>query len=431
VEKRLFKTQNMFTEGKQMQLFTFPNGLKLCYQHTPHNPIAHCGFIIHAGSRDDHHTPGIAHCMEHMVFKGTHKRKSFHILNRIDGVGGEINAYTTKEITAIYASVYKDFFNRAVELLFDITFHSAFPEKPLQNELKIIQEEINIYNDSPDDSIFDEFQEHVFANHPLGSNILGTNQSLPLINQSVLFSFAHTFYKPDNMVFFVSADLPLPTIQRLVDKYQQLANGYPVVKDPVFPVLRTPPAFYKSKIMTKETEHQQAYFMMGGPASEYHNPQKIAESLLMNILGGPALNSRLNLSVREKSGLAYHVESGSAHFTDTGFYHCFAGTDPKNVHALISKIKKEIQQLKNQKLGTIQLSQSINQFLGQVMLGQENHLSSVMVMAKQWLLYDRMTPLHHFAQQISSIKAETLWDVAHRLFDESLVSEITYLPTPD
>ena len=414
--------------GENLHFFTLKNGLKVLIKQVQHSHVAHCGIVINTGSRNDQDLWGIAHGMEHMLFKGTQKRKSFHILNRIDSVGGEVNAYTTKEITALYTSVYDSFFERAVELLFDISYHSTFPEKELTKEKKVIQEEIKLYQDSPDENIFDEFQDQLFKGQALGTNILGTEKSVESIQQKDLINFYNAYYKPENMVFVVASDLPEKKILRIIEKY---AYSRSISEN-------TNPYFFKnsekaSKVyienIEKETEHVQAYIILGGEASRSGSENKLKETLLMNILGGPALNSRLNLGIREKYGFTYHIEAGSTHFSDSGFYHCFAGTDKQYIDRTYELILKELSKLKENKMGSIQMLNSLNQFIGQIMISEENKLSSAMAVGRQWLQNEKLVTIHDLMQQINQFTAADLMETANRLFDQQNIAVLKYLPS--
>lgn len=416
--------------GESLLFYTLPNGLKVVFKHLPMAYVAHCGLIVHAGSRDDGSYAGVAHAMEHMLFKGTSKRKSFHILNRIDSVGGEINAYTTKEITAIYTSIYDVFLDRAIELLFDIAYHSIYPEKELKKEQQVIKEEIKMYKDSPDENIFDEFQELLFEGHSLATNILGTEATVDSLNPDILKMFASTFYKPENMVLVVASDQSKEKVMRIVEKYggETPHNG---TYNSVFGLERKVMGKVNIQKKTTETEHVQSYVVLGGEASASNSASRLKETMLLNILGGPALNSRLNLAIREKYGYTYHIEAGTTHFTDIGFYHCYAGTDAKHLERTVFLINKELEKLRTQKMGVLQLHNAINQFMGQIMVAEENKLSSVMAVGRQWLQNEQVNTLNEVMKIIQTIKAEELLDIANRLFDPSSISSLTYLPAPE
>jgi predicted Zn-dependent peptidase len=417
--------------GESLLYVTLPNGLKVLYKQLPHSNVAHCGIIVHTGSRNDDSLPGIAHCMEHMLFKGTKKRKSFHILSRIDSVGGEINAYTTKEITAYYTTIYEVFLERAIELLFDITLNSVFPSKELLKEQRVIKEEIKMYQDSPDDNIFDEFQELLFKGHPLASNILGTEETVDKITKDSLTSFAQKYYTPENMIFVIASDLPADKVLRKVEKYGMQPPSYTGSNMLFSPQKGIPFSSCNIESKTKETEHVQSYVIIGGSASPSNSEEKLKEIFLLNILGGPALNSRLNLSIREKYGFTYHIEAGTTHFSDSGFFHCYAGTDQKHLNKTVSLIKKELNKLCTEKAGTLQMHNAINQFTGQIMVSEENKLSSAMALARQWLQQENTLTIHEILSRVNSFTASELMETANRLFNENNLAQLSYIPTPD
>lgn len=418
---------NLEVIGENLIFKTLPNGLRILYKKIPHSHVAHCGLVINAGSRDDRAYMGTAHCMEHMLFKGTKKRKSFHILNRIDSVGGEINAYTTKEVTVLYSSIYEIFLERAVELLFDVAYHSVFPQKELHKEIKVIKDEINMYEDSPDDHIFDEFQELIFKGHPLANNILGTENSLDTITPKILKDFTSTYYKPENMVFVVVSDLPAEKIFKKIEKYActEPAATYQSLN---FGDTRKPFKKIHIESIVKKTDFAQSYVMLGGEATKSNSPDRLKETLLMNILGGPALNSRLSLAIREKYGFTYNIEAGSTHFSDVGFFHCFAGTDNKHLDKTIGLIRKELKKLTQQKFGKLQMQNALNQFTGQIMLAEENKLSSAIALGRQWLQGDNLFTLKEILTQVNQITAEDLLETANRLFKEDNLGMLSYIP---
>lgn len=429
--QKLFKSASQIEIlGENLIFKTLPNGLRILYKKIAHSHVAHCGLVINAGSRDDASFMGAAHCMEHMLFKGTKRRKSFHILNRIDSVGGEINAYTTKEITVIYSSLYEIFLDRAVELIFDVAYNSVFPAKELTKERKVIKDEIRMYEDSPDDNIFDEFQEIIFKGHPLAGNILGTTQSLDTIYSKTLKDFTATFYRPENMVFVVVSDLPAEKIFRKVEKY---AMQQPLRSDNAskFDIKRVKCSGFNVQTQIKETDHVQSYVVLGGKASESKSPERLKETLLLNILGGPALNSRLSLAIREKYGFTYNIEAGTTHFTDIGFFHCFAGTDNVHHKKTISLIYKELDRLKNTKLGTLQMHNALNQFTGQIMLAEENKISSAIALGRQWMQGESIMTLKEILEYVNAITSEQLQETANRLFDKDKMSLLSYIPSKE
>jgi predicted Zn-dependent peptidase len=416
--------------GESLYFHTLPNGLKIVFKHLPLSYVAHCGLIVHAGSRDDANYAGVAHAMEHMLFKGTQKRKSFHILNRIDSVGGEINAYTTKEVTAIYTSIYDLFLDRAVELLFDIAYHSIYPEKELKKEQQVIKEEIKMYKDSPDENIFDEFQELLFEGHSLATNILGLEKTVDSLDPSILRAFASVFYKPENMVLVIASDRSKEKVMKIIEKYGGETPTYDSDLD-CFSQVRKKITTTSVQRKEVETEHVQSYVVLGGLASSSQSDDRLKETMLLNILGGPALNSRLNLAIREKYGYTYHIEAGTTHFSDIGFYHCYAGTDAKHLERTVYLINKEFEKLRTQKMGVLQLHNAINQFMGQIMVAEENKLSSVMGIGRQWLQNEKIYTLNEIMKIVQTIRSEDLLEISNKLFAPSSISSLTYLPSPE
>jgi predicted Zn-dependent peptidase len=422
----LNNTNRIELPGEKLIFHTFSDGSKMLYKQVPHSHIIHVGVLINAGSVNDGNLSGLSHCIEHMLFKGTQKRKSFHILNRLDSVGGELNAYTTKEVTCIYASAHDRFFDRSTELLVDLIFNSVFPEKELKKEKKVIAEEINLYLDTPDENIFDEFQEMIFQNHPLGSNILGTIDTVDKIERNDIFDFCKKWYHPENMVWVVAGDFPskkvIHTIQKALDKRE--GGGMPENFSPK-ELKKVSPIILNHK---KETDHVQGYVIIGGEASCSNDEARFDEYFLLNILGGQGMNSRLNLSIREKHGFAYHVEAGSSHFREAGYFHCFASIDKKNINKCIKLIHKELNLLKTKKMGILQLHQAKNQFAGQIMMAEENKLSSALSMGKQFLQYGKLETLPEIMKKIDKISAEQMLETANRLFVEKKLSSLVFIP---
>ena len=296
------------------QTHTLSNGIRII--HKPDmSAVAYCGIVINTGSRDEaDDEQGMAHFLEHMLFKGTEKRRSGHIINRLEHVGGELNAYTSKEETVVYAGVLKEYFERAMELISDIVLHSNFPQKEIDKEVVIILDEIQSYNDSPSELIYDDFEELLFDNHPIGHNILGKSELLEKYSTEDAFRFVKKHYRPEEIVFFALGDLNFKQLIRWAEKYMHTECAENKVSE------RISPTSYKpiKKEINKNTH--QVHFMMGNRAYDLYHPDRMGMYLLNNILGGPGMNSLLNLSLREKNGLVYNVESSYQPFTDTGMW---------------------------------------------------------------------------------------------------------------
>lgn len=402
-------------------LHTLPNGLRIVYKHSPLSGVTHLGYTIDAGSRDDGALPGTAHCFEHMLFKGTRKRNAWHIINRLEIVGGEMNAFTTKEITVLYASVTNLYAERALELLTDLTFHSTFPEKELEKEKKIIAEEINMYLDTPEENIFDEFQEMVFEGHSLAPNILGTPDSLKKISSDDLRTFHSDYYHPGNIVLSISSQLPFEKFIRWTEKQNIQANKtFTGIDRPSFKL-------YAPKQHEKKTEHVQCHAILGNICYPCDHDKRYSMLLLNNILGGPGMNSRLNLSVREKYGYTYNVESGYTAFRDTGLFHCYLSTEKKNLKKAVDLIRKEMQLLKDNKLSKLQLDNAHRQFNGQLSLSEENRMNIMLMLGKNTAQGYPIETLDEVINKINSISSEELIETANEIFDFDKMSYLAYV----
>ena len=340
-----------------MDLFlnTLDNGIRLVHYRIP-GLVAHCGLIINTGSRDETISEhGIAHFIEHMLFKGTKKRKAYHILSRLEDVGGELNAYTTKEETAIHASFLKEDYERAIELISDISFNSVFPEKEIEKEKDVVIEEINSYLDNPSELIFDDFEELIFSNQPIGRNILGTPDSVKSFSQKSIKSFISKNYNTSQMVFCSVGNIADEKILKLFRlNFENIVTEKQAEK-----INRS--WLYKPASVTKKMNTYQNHCIMGNLAYDLKDNRRMGMFLLNNILGGQGLNSRLNLSLREKHGFAYNVESSYSPYNDTGIFSIYFGTDSQYLNKSIAIALIELGKLRNTKLGTIQLSKAKSQ----------------------------------------------------------------------
>ena len=402
-------------------IHTLNNGLRIVYKQAPNTSVTHLGFNIHAGSRDDGKLPGTAHCFEHMLFKGTKKRTAYNIINRLEVVGGEMNAFTTKELTVIYASVINVYAERALELLADLTFNSTFPAKELEKEKKVIAEEINMYLDTPEENIFDEFQEMVFAGHSLAPNILGTPESLKRIGSRHLLEFHKDFYHPENVVLSVSSDLPLKKILNWAEKHCRTKDySFTKKKRPSFKV-------YAPKSESKKTDHIQCHAILGNICYPHQHAYRLPMLLLNNILGGPGMNSRLNLSLREKHGYTYNVESGFTAFKDTGLFHCYLSSEKKNLQKSVDLVYKELKKLKHIKLSEVQLHHAKTQFNGQIALSEENRMNLMLLLGKNVVQGYPVETLQEVIHKINAVKASVLLEIANEVFDFDKMSYLAYI----
>jgi len=377
-----------------------------------------------AGSRDETAKEmGMAHFIEHLFFKGTHKRKSIHVLNRLEVVGGELNAYTSKDKTCVYASVNSDYFARTAELLSDIVFHSNFPEKEISKERNVIHEEIDMYLDSPEENILDLFQEMAFKDHPLGFNILGTHASLNTFKREDILGFYGAWYVPEKMVFVYSGPKTLKQTVRILNQHIlpiPSANGQ-AKKRQYFDAKAFSP-FHAEE----ETPHVQTYLTLGGLAPTNQDENRSAMAFLTNIIGGPGLNSRLNLSIRERHGFAYDVEANYQAMKDIGLFHIYVGTDGKHLKKAQDLIRKELKFWRTKGLSSAQLQRYKNQFKGQILMGEENR-SGLILSAGKMLLDNRpIDSLETIFQRIDAITPMHLMDLANRYLNDEQLGSLVF-----
>ncbi len=399
---------------------TLKNGIRLIHKPAD-SPVGHFGIIINTGSRDERDNEhGLAHFIEHSVFKGTQKRKAFHILSRIEDVGGELNAYTTKEETALYSTFLAEFYDRTAELLSDILFNSIYPEKELQREKEVVTEEINSYKDSPSDLIFDDFEELVFDGHPIARNILGTKKKLKSFNRESIFRFIENNYHTDQMVIGSVGRIDFAELVKMTEKYFGSAEAKIRTKE------RQKFTHYIPENKTVEKDTFQSHCVMGNVAFDILDPRRIKMVLLNNIIGGQAMNSRLNLALRERKGMAYNVESGYAAYSDTGLFNVYFGTDRENLEKATELVLKEFKLLREKKLGSVQLRKAQKQLIGQIAISTENREDLMLTIAKSYLLFNKVDPMHVVFNKIEAITADDLLEVANIVLDENQMSKLIY-----
>ncbi len=346
--------------------YTLPNGLRIIHEPTL-SKVAYCGFAIDAGTRDEaEHEQGMAHFVEHLIFKGTEKRKAWHILNRMENVGGDLNAYTNKEETVVYSAFLTEHLERALELLGDIVFHSTFPQHEIEKETEVIIDEIQSYEDTPSELIFDDFEDMIFRNHPLGRNILGKPELLRSFRTEDVLSFTCRFYQPGNMVFFVQGQYDFRRIIRLAEKYLSDVPAGEVNSR------RVPPPLYAPEHLMVAKDTHQAHVMIGSRGYNAYDDKRTALYLLNNILGGPGMNSKLNVSLRERRGLVYNVESNLTSYTDTGAFCIYFGTDVEDMDTCLKLTYKELKRMRDTKMTSSQLAAAKKQLIGQIGVASDN-----------------------------------------------------------
>ena len=403
-----------------VQQHTLSNGLRIIHQHIQ-SKVAYCGYAIDAGTRDEaEHQQGMAHFVEHMLFKGTQKRRAWHILNRMENVGGDLNAYTNKEETVVYTAFLAEHFSRAFELLTDIVFHSTFPQHEIDKEVEVIIDEIQSYEDTPSELIFDDFENLIFPNHPLGRNILGKPEMLKGFTTDDALAWTNNYYTPSNIVFFVLGDLNFKQIVRMAERL----TAHLPLKEANHS--RTLPAVYQPRLSKLNRETHQAHVMIGGRGYDAHNEKRTALYLLNNLLGGPGMNSRLNLSLRERRGLVYQVESNLTSYTDTGTFCIYFGCDQQDTERCIKLVHKELKNLCDKKMSSSQLFAAQKQLIGQIGVASDNNENNALGMAKTFLHYNKYDTPEKVFQRIRSLTPEILLEVSNEMFADNQLSTLIY-----
>ena len=400
--------------------YTLPNGLRMI--HMPaQSPVAYCGYAVNAGARDEEpQEHGLAHFVEHMIFKGTEHHKANYILNRIESVGGELNAYTTKEETFVYSIFMKEHFLRAFDLLTDLVFYSSFPEIEIEKEKDVILDEISSYEDSPSELIFDDFENLLYKEHALGHNILGEEETLERFSTTTGKSFMNRYYTPGNMVFFSMGDIPF---NKIVKWAESLFSTLPAHSSPQ---KRKVPPLSSASSLTMSKETHQAHVMIGSHAFSMFDEKRIPMFLLNNIIGGPGMNNRLNVSLREHNGLVYSVESNITSYTDTGLFSIYFGTDPKNKEKAIRLVHREIEKLHETKLTEKQLTAAKKQALGQLGVSIDNREGLFLNMGKSFLHYNFFASMEEVFNQINDITAEGILDIAQTVLAPDKLFMLSY-----
>ncbi|GAB4138271.1 MAG: pitrilysin family protein [Bacteroidia bacterium] len=401
----------MLTEKEINHVFELQNGLKVLFRPSA-GETGHLAVIINAGTRDEEEEKnGLAHFIEHTLFKGTKTRKAIKVISGLDAVGGELNAYTTKEETCIYGSFHKRHLIKATELISDIIMNSVFPEEELIREKEVIAEEIRSCLDNPSEQLFDDFETQVFKNHPLGKNILGTEKSLRGLKRSDILSFLKKFYKAENMVVGVTGPFTLQEVKKIVAEYFSEVDDQRAQKR-TNKVLRR-----KAQQLTVTKDIHQTHAVIGARAFPLSHKLRTACGLLTNILGGPAMNSKLNLSLRERKGYAYTVEAGYHMYSDNGMVHIYFGTDHKNTSRCLNLIDKELQKFMTKSMSSVQLHQSKIQIEGQLAIAEENKLNTMLGLSKQLLHKGKVQTLADTIKKVETVTASDILETANQVFD--------------
>lgn len=407
-------------EDSTISIYTLPNGIKILHKHRP-GAVAHLALMVNTGMRDElSNENGLAHFVEHMLFKGTKKRKAYHILSCLENVGGELNAYTTKEETCIHASFLKEYYNKAIELISDVAFNSTYPTNELEKEKEVIIDEINSYRDSPAEEICDEFENNLYRGHEMGRNILGTTDLVNGFTRNDLCNFIKNNYSTEKIIIATIGDISFINFKNKIithfGDYQHSITSFHRTK------FQQLPTFTK----IEERNNHLSHCIIGGIAYHFDNPKKMQMILLNNILGGPGMNSRLNLNIREKYGFTYTIESQYNAYSDTGNFLIYMGVDPHSMEKTIELVHKELNKLKDKKLGTIQLSNAKNQLVGQLALSGESGLGELLGITRAAFSKEGIEPLSEIVRKIREVKSEDILDVANEIFDSSNINTMIY-----
>jgi predicted Zn-dependent peptidase len=404
--------------------FTLPNGLRII--HLPSaSPVLYCGYGINAGTRDElPGEEGLAHFCEHTTFKGTARRKAWHILNCLERVGGDLNAFTTKEETVYYASILGEHVARAVDLLTDIVFNSCYPQQEIDKEVAVICDEIESYNDSPSELIYDDFENLVFGGHPLGHNILGQAERLHTYTTADALRFTRRFYRPDNAVFFAYGNIDFMRLVSLLRRATAGLEGGTPALDTADTATTLPPYEPQELVVSKGTH--QTHVLIGTRTYSVFDQKRMALYLLNNVLGGPGMNARLNLSLREHNGLVYTVDSSMVNYSDTGVWCVYFGCDPHDVNRCRRLVRKELDRLMLHPMSAAQLAAAKKQLKGQVAVAGDNRENFALGFAKSFLHYGWKKDVNRLFEQIDALTADDLQQVANEVFDQRKLTTLMF-----
>ena len=403
-----------------LNTYQLKNGIRLI--HRPNkSEVAHFGLIVHTGTRDenpDEH--GMAHFMEHMFFKGTIKRSPYQIISRLEDVGGEINAYTTKEETALYASFLKQDYRRAMELIQDIFLHSSFPEKEREKEAEVILSEIQGYDDSPSELIFDRAEELLFPDHSIGRNILGTEESLSKFRNGTMLKFLTENYATDEMVLSLVGNISFEGFREAAEKYfgdipQKSRSRKRIV----------PQTVSSLKIIEKRNAFQKHCILLG-PAYALPDQKRLQLYLLNNILGGPGMNSRLNMALRERRGYSYSAESHYAPYTDTGVMMIYFSCDADKFSRSMQVTREEIRKLRTSLITDKRLAHARKQLMGQLAISHENNEHLMLTSGKRYLIFNRVESLGSIRNKLEEISSARLRDTANEVLDLQTLNTLIF-----
>ncbi len=406
----------------EYEIIRLDNGIRAVF-HRQISPITHTCLVVNAGSRDEEEGKyGVAHFIEHLLFKQTERRSTQQILNHLEAVGGDLNAYTTKEYTCIHASILKPHLHKALDLFEDIIFHSTFPVDEMEKEKGVIVDEMASYRDNPEESIMDDYEDLIFKRSGLGHNILGLEKDLLAFTKEDVQQFIHQNYHTNDIVIGITGDYELKAVEKMLRRYFE-------------PVKENRPLRSRQEAFVNISEHialqkpiNQVHFMLGAPAYSIHDDRKTGLLLLNNMLGGFGMTSILNLVVRERYGIAYTIESNYTLFTDTGLFTIYLGTDEEKIKQAKKLVFRELDKLKAKGVSENQLQKAKNKFKGQIALAEENRMSMIIAEAKNVMDYDRVISLNEVFEKIDAVSSGDLLSIARDIFDEKKLTSLAFVP---
>lgn len=412
----------------QFQTHCFPNGIRLVHQHTS-LPLSHLGFIFNTGSRHEkQYEHGASHLVEHCLFKGTRKRKAYHVIARMENVGADINAYTSKDETVLHVSFLSEYLERSLDLLFDISFNSIFPEQEIKKEKLVILDEIRSAREQAFDIIHEEFESFLFNGHALGKAILGTEKSVKAFKRSNILDFYKRNFKPENLIICSSGDLPFNRLIRLVEKFSgeidvKNFNLTDFKAEPLNPI----PGYSVFNIRKKAT-YEQAHIVIGNRAYSVNDPKRYSLALLNNLLAGPTMSSLISYTLREKLGIAYHVEANYTPYDDCGQWLLYFATDPLMMIKATDHTFKVFKKIRSEKLGILQMSRASKQLIGQLFLLQDSNLLSILSAGRSLATYGRIDDSAEIINQVNSVTSSSVLDVANEILSPEYLSLLEYNP---
>lgn len=406
----------------EYNVYTLPNGIRLL--HVPSaSTISHACIIVNTGSRDEpENKAGLAHFIEHLIFKRTEKRSTNQILNRLESVGADLNAYTTKEYTCVHASFLNPYLDRTLDLFNDIIFHSTFPEDEMDKEKSVILDEIASYLDQPEEAINDDFEDMLFAGNALGNNILGTTESVQNFTRADIINFRKANYRTNEIVIAVLGNYTFNSVTKKgIKHFADVVENSPIQN-------RIKPAILPQSSTTIYKPIMQAHCILGTQTYSTHHKNKVGLMLLNNYFGGNGMSSVLNLQIREKYGIAYTIESNFSPLSDTGIFSIYFGTDKEKQQKALSLIFKEIKKLRDNPLNELQLLKAKNKFIGQIALGEENRIGLIISMAKSLIDHNKIDSLEKVFEKINQVSTQEVAEIANEVLDIEKLNIFTFNP---